>query len=396
MSVCPPGYARERTGPAKQDSPRLLSDCSGLIERLVMLLPPGLLDRAAGDRQARLAALGNLIAALVPGIRLTILTEPGALAAAEAWVARLAPRCSITLAGKVPANTLREEDLWARDSLIVWQGGEGPVYGQPLGDRRNGLATWLGALDGVPVKAVPLHLEGGNQLVGGTIRIVGYQSLAKSREPLWGGNGSLTLAGERLRQMDDRRLCVFGYGGECASLSEHDHAAQYGFHLDLFLSVTGLASGEKPLVLLAEPFAHCKGAAVTAGMARARRALDRTAEGLERSGLTVLRNPVPFAPLSGSAKRYPRYYNNVILDGAPRAGSGRPLVWLPCYGDQEASLRPFDAANANLWERLGFEAVPVYGWSSFVRLWGGIRCATNITERGPACAPQDPAASRAA
>ena len=116
--------------------------------------------------------------------------------------------------------------------------------------------------------------------------------------------------------------------------------------------------------------------------------LDATAERLEDDGFAVLRNKVPYLAHPAYAPNPSlRAYNNVMLENAIRTGRSRPLVWLPHFGDLEPDLEAYDSANRAVWETLGFEVVPVPGWSALVRAGGALRCASKILRRGVAQAP---------
>jgi hypothetical protein len=108
--------------------------------------------------------------------------------------------------------------------------------------------------------------------------------------------------------------------------------------------------------------------------------LDASLFFLEEQGFAVNRNPVPLAVVSDTGKRLPRLYNNVLLENALRPGRSRPQVWVPQFGDREA-LEEFDSRNLAIWQRLGFDPVPVPGWSCLASRNGAIRCVTKALRR---------------
>lgn len=156
---------------------------------------------------------------------------------------------------------------------------------------------------------------------------------------------------------------------------------QCGFHVDQFVSVTGLRSDDRPLLLVADPLAHtgCDARAAT----DLKRKLDASALSLARQGFAIVRNPIPVSPAIDTNKCLPRLYNNVLVENIVRSGQTRPFVWIPHFGDVEA-LDDFDGENRKIWEKLGFYAIGVAGWSHFASRNGALRCATKVINRDPA------------
>ena len=245
-------------------------------------------------------------------------------------------------------------------------------------------------------------LPGGNQVIGPDFRLIGHSSLKSG-----GAAGAISTAArmevlEKLRSLDGRSIHVFGY--RTADLSNVTVVARHvpptpvsdledlvaaghqaGFHVDQFVSVTGLARDGRPVLVVGEP--HVVGHAETPLVENARRLLDASVRSLVRQGFEVLRNPVPYVPTPDSGKRLPRLYNNLLLENEIRPGRYRPMVWLPQFGDLE-DLQEFDRLNREIWERLGFEVVPVAGLSYFASRNGALRCLSKVLKRGDWTATQ--------
>jgi hypothetical protein len=353
---------------------RLVPDCGGLIRSLAITLPPFLFAASqAGKRQA----LQNLAQSLTAGTELILLVETGFEAATREWVSTQRLRCSYRILAHVPAGAMCDADLWTQDTFLAAE-DDGLPQLLPLHqtDHPGQHARWLAAAGYAEAAAPPLHLAGGNHLTGPDFRLVGAQSVLQSASA--GGWGEALARHEGL---DARHLHVFGF-----PLLQRGHPpalAQQPDHLDLVLTVTGItAPAGQPLLLLADPRIGCDpdGPPVPGWSDQ----LDASAARLTADGFAVIRNKVPYLahPLHAPNPTL-RAYNNVILENDIRheLGNGRPLVWLPHFGDHEPDLEPFDRMARRVWEDLGFAPIPVHGWSAMLRAGGALRCAGKVLRR---------------
>ncbi|WP_377297017.1 hypothetical protein [Rhizobium sp. SGZ-381] len=353
---------------------RLLADCGGLIEKLGISLPSAFFGGESFDRWSRpLAPIGNLIAALPAGIALFLVVDRQRLAEAERWLATLPLAVSVTLVPLDMPEGARQSP-WMQDLLHVRDlAGNHLSGGEILSRPGTAVGPALARSLGWEAVSVTVELDGGNQLVGENFRIVGAASLERnglsSPPPESAAPADLGL----LETLDDRPVHLFGYRAAGGT-----RLHQPGFHVDQFVSVTGLSRNARPLLLVAEP--RLEGGGESRLVEQARSQLDASAVSLERQGFAVIRNPVPFAVTPDSGKRLARLYNNVLLENVVRKGREKPLVWLPHFGDVEA-LSAYDEANRHLWQDLGFEVIGVSGWSHLASRNGALRCSAKVLQR---------------
>jgi len=356
----------------------LVPDCGGLIDQVALTLPTGFLRSSHSDEWFQpLIPIGNLLKSFPAETLVFLLVDQGALALAAAWVEALAATCRIQFVPMTDGGAAVESP-WLQDVFHIRSGfGQGAVSGEilTLDGRPEGRA--LASFLGIATRPAMTGLHGGNQLVGDDFRLVGHNDVA-------GASGA--AASLALEAMDSRPVTSFGYqvsdlmraapDGVAAELEARVH--QFGFHVDQFVSVTGLLRDARPLLMVAEP--HLPEGPPVPMVEDARRRLDASVSRLRRQGFEVLRNPVPWVVAPDSGKRLPRLYNNVIIENQSRAAGRKPLVWLPQFSDVEP-LHTFDSRNREMWQGLGFEIVPVYGWSYFSSRNGAIRCVSKILRR---------------
>ncbi len=421
----------------ESDGRTLVEDYGGLIERIAIAVPRKLFDPGNSVRTKLLAAQANLVKSLRPEMTLVVLTEPESEQSVRQWLSEISCPCRFDIA-VTPENIVMPADFaWIRDSVHVWKTGAGMQLGAPRSDggRRGDHAFWIGAHEGVEVEPMDMHLAGGNQLVGNEFRIVGYNSFRASQSPRFGGDNTLEDACKRIQAIDPRRVEVYGYcstGTSSGSLSSFENveevrtscvdgyldddqagmpesrspgshfresahdvysqmsetvcnpvAHQYGFHVDLFVSLTGKVVDGLPVILVAE--AESVGPSLTGELLSyfqdSKKNLDLSADRLAKRGFKVIRNPVPYAVDTVRNELKARSYNNVILENEVRDSAARPLVWMPGFGAEEQDMQVYDDGNKSIWERLGFDVILVPGWNDLVYAEGALRCATSILSR---------------
>ncbi|WP_077224528.1 hypothetical protein [Agrobacterium tumefaciens] len=368
--------------------PQLLTDCGGLIDTIAFALPGSFFaEKAAWDDVSPLNPIGNLLSALPADVNAAIVVGRASLTPAQSWLSGRQLKCSaalIPLAG--------QDDVphpWVQDMLHV-RVGEGDAGASFVTVTANAVGTSLAAFIGATVTPPDVLLHGGNHLVGPNFRLVGQSSLRGDR-----GVGTHPQRWQEIRAFDTKDLFSFGYRPDDlgnaqplrrASVTESGGANaaqknihQCGFHVDQFVSVTGMTRSGRPLLLVADPIAHGGCDRVANDL---KRKLDASVLSLARQGFEIARNPIAVSPAIDSNKCMPRLYNNVILENVTRPGQERPFVWVPCFGDAEP-LAEFDVMNCNIWEELGFKPVPVSGWSHLSSRNGALRCATKIVKRSP-------------
>ncbi|UXS42939.1 hypothetical protein FY150_20920 [Agrobacterium tumefaciens] len=369
----------------------LMPDCGGLIRTIALTLPDSFFaENRAADTVSPLIPIGNLLSALPADITAVIVTDRASLGSARDWLSSLPASCSTELIPLAGNDSVSHP--WIQDMLHV-RAADAATEFVLVAEKAIGvsLAEYLGAA----TTHSDVALAGGNQLVGPDFRLVGHSSLQDDRGI--GRNAAIpSHRWRKIQALDGRNIFSFGYRPEdlgkvpvsfdfsttetCEAEMAGEKMHQCGFHVDQFVSVTGLRSGGRPLLLVADPVAHggCNARAAT----ELKRKLDASALSLARQGFAIERNPIPLSPAIDTNKCLPRLYNNVILENVIRSGQKRPFVWIPHFGDTE-SLEEFDAMNREIWDRIGFQTIGVAGWSHLSSRNGALRCATKIINRGP-------------
>ncbi|TYC65778.1 hypothetical protein FMN63_25775 [Stappia sp. BW2] len=399
----------------------IVPDCGGLIDRFAVSLPNKVFDSENPHAAKILTAIGNLLQAMPPAVSILVFTDACNEAAAETWLnQQTSCHHEIILAKGAP---LKSADIWAQDSILVQAHGNELRLGAPKCDWPDGtLPSLLADHLSVACHDLPLFLPGGDQIVGEDFRLIGQTSRLRSAASKFGGDGTLLEADRRINQLDHRPVCYWGYrrndltekpsvllrntSSDNETAFDHDRKEDLVVshtvlqralqltqlrpdlvtriercesHVDRYVSPTGLRLNGKNLLLLADPVAVAPEAASKAK--REKRLLDASEHWLRDQGFEIIRNPVPFGTDVKNAVR-PRLYNNILLENAIREGNDKPMMWLPCFGDDER-FTEYDLENSRIWKDLGFEPRHVNGWESLAHANGALRCASKVISRLP-------------
>ena len=324
--------------------------------------------------------ISDFLCALPRRVTVVVLTESGFARRLRFRLEQMKLNCRLEVADNVPSHGLDgRNSLWIRDSFLAAKDLTGPVCVRAWTNGGLKHGEWIAAWKCIRTIEPQITIEGGNCLVGPDFWLVGACSVRMTAEHFRLPN--IAAGRTALSSLDHRQMYVAGYSSsdaEGGGIGNGDaiYQADPVGHIDLVLSITGIKRNGRPVLLLADPI----GSGESSRLATLRRRLAIVAERLEEHGFQVIRNPVPFLPLPGSAGRLAlRPYNNVLLENTPK-----PTVWLPTFSDQEKHLAAIDDSNAQIWARLGFEVIPLPGWTAFADKDGGPRCMANVIERGPA------------
>lgn len=385
-----------------------MADCGGLITDLGLALPSVFLVEtgigAVGEGARLIAPISNLLSSLTAELRVHIFVDRVAFEGARQWLDGLIANCQANLV-PVGSDVGVIRSPWIQDHIHVrTERAQGRERTEIVARPNDILASAIASHLAMDCASEALVVPGGNQLVGQGFRLVGYSQTDPTgfRQDRSQDGGDLWRA---ISEMDGRDTSLFGYrvadirqrrvfeaGGTPGvraqshrqpNFSERhnrleDRIHQCGFHVDQYVSVTGLFIDDRPLLLVADPISLDPNGDRACQMLK--RQLDGSVHLLEEQGFAVQRNPVPLAVLADTGKRLPRLYNNVLLENALRPGRTRPQVWVPQFGDREA-LEDFDSRNLAIWRQLGFDPVPVPGWSCLASRNGAIRCASKVLRR---------------
>ncbi|NKI59913.1 hypothetical protein HCG46_16710 [Labrenzia sp. PO1] len=397
----------------------IVPDCGGLIETIAISLPQKVFDPGNPHAEKILAAIGNLLKAIPSSVSILAFADAFNEAAARGWIeTQTECRYDIVVAG---ARPLESADIWAQDSILVQTRGNDLRIAAPACDWPRGILPRLLAEHlSVACHDLPLFLPGGDQIVGEGFRLIGHTSRLRSASNKYGGDSTLLAADRRIGELDNRPVCYWGYRRqdlfEKTTVDTHKNKAgkntadsnreggldwqtandllgdlpfshlrpdlvttieRCESHVDRYVSPTGLRHNGKHLLLLADPVAVAPEAISKAK--REKRLLDASEHWLRDQGFEIIRNPVPCGVDVKNAVR-PRLYNNVLLENAVREGNGKPIMWLPCFGE-DSRFMEFDAENARIWKDLGFDPKQVFGWESLAHANGALRCASKVIRR---------------
>jgi hypothetical protein len=387
----------------------LVSDCEGTIEQIALALPGDFFQPDMKIWQGDpLVPIGNLLQSFPSEMEAILALSAQSYASACVWIENIRPRCRIVFVTDQASHSAIRSP-WIQDLFHVRvPSDETGAMPEILSLENAPVAALFSRAKGFAQRELRFELPGGNQLVGPGFRLVGasfFQGLGGgadfARDP---------LARDQFLEIDSRTLHVFGYdpaqlanSGQLLSSRNARSVAselmdvtrgreelgklqimpwhQYGFHVDQFVSVTGVVRCGKPVLLVADP--HPVGESARKLAVDARKKLDVSSRALEDAGFSVVRNPVPFAPAQDSRKILGRLYNNVIVEGTRRSGNSAPLMWLPSF-EQAAEFRRFEEANIRIWSDLGFDCIPVRGLDLFASRNGAVRCMTKVIRRNNA------------
>ncbi|TPP05862.1 hypothetical protein [Rhizobium glycinendophyticum] len=386
----------------------LMADCGGLITDLGLALPTVFLAGtgigAVGEGARLIAPISNLLSSLPAELHVHIFVDRMAFEGARQWLDGLNSICQTNLV-PVGSDVSVIRSPWIQDRIhIRTERAQGRERTEVLARPNDVLASAIASHLAMGRASEGIFVPGGNQLVGQGFRLVGY---SQTVPPGFRRDRSLDAWGlwRAISKMDGRDTSLFGYriadlgqGRECEEggtrgvrAQSHlqpnfskrhnrheDRIHQCGFHVDQYVSATGLFVDDRPLLLVADPISFDPDGERACQMLK--RQLHASVLLLEEQGFAVQRNPVPLAVVADTGKRLPRLYNNVLLENALRPQRNRPQVWVPQFGDREP-LEEFDSRNLAIWRRLGFDPIPVPGWSCLASRNGAIRCVTRVLRR---------------
>ncbi len=351
-----------------------------------------LLHAPAYEADAWRSVYRALIDALGPNSAVTVLAE------ANADVDGLLDgRRATTI--KAPAGATLT--AWARDALIA----AGDTTDRPLFlatsalDRRDDAQApaLFAAATGARLIPTGLPFEGGDILIDRDRVLVGADSLRRI------GRGDAHAGGRALAAMfasvDGRARAILPVGGrpgpseterptdtpapgwtEVVGFGQRPDSRQPIFHIDMFVSLTGLDRDGRPIALVGDHVLAARALGHAPLPHATPDAFAAIAHDLRAAGYAVERLPLPLLWTDDVVRRRRTWffasYNNVLVaDG---------VVWLPEYGhDGWPEVDRTDKLAAAIWRRLGFEVRAVPGCLPLAENLGGLHCLANVIRRRP-------------
>ena len=394
----------------RPSSPSLVATAHGAIAQLLLTIPGYAAD--GGDANPYGAVYRDLLAKLPAQTAVVILTHETVADEVRAWLAA-AGRTTPGRDTVVATDDFLGFSVWAEDAYVVISDDDGahafvepaafPRYGDALVADQVSSAARLGLFQ------APLHLQGGNVLVGDDFFFIGidYPLLTFAEgiltAPAPAGEDALLREVYR-RYLDAERTFVpvgttlpvppaaqrpFTMGG--ATWVEDIHAGnapgtrQPIFHIDMFVSLAGRGADGRYRVLVGDPrdAARLTGEPLQAHAMAA--VFDDIARDLGRRGYAVTRTPLPLVYSDDEQARVRSWYfatsNNVLVHAPDGA---RPTVYLPTYahGPFGDTLAATDRRNAEIWEDLGYDVVGLGDFHPFAINLGAAHCIKKYLARG--------------
>ena len=389
-------------------APSLIPSADGAIARMLLTIPsyavhdpPGPVSNPYG------AAYRDLLTKLPPDIALLVLTHEGVQREVTAW---------LDAAGRADgASVVATDDflgfsVWAEDGyVVVTEDGASPAFIEPAAFGRYGdalVADRVSEAAGLGLFQAPLHLQGGNVLIGDDFFFIGldYPILTFEEGILDAPPGDeyevlmrvyrryldtdrtfipvasrlpVPPAQEREFELDGQPWVERLYAGNAPG------TRQPLFHIDMFISLAGRAADGRYRLLVGDP----RHAAEILGTPLQQHAMaeifDDIARQLRDRGFDVERNPMPLVYADDERRRLRRWYfatsNNALVH---RPEEGRPTVLLPTYGHGAfEELAATDARNRELWDDLGFDVVQLADFHAFAVNLGAVHCIKKYLAR---------------
>ena len=400
-------FADELAG-LRPQAPSLVPTAAGAIQRLLLTIPRYAVLGGASNPYG--AVYRDLLAKLPARTELVILTHEGVAAEVRVWLGAAGRRARVDV---VEAEDFLGFSVWAEDGyVVIAEAGGGHAFVEPAAFPRYGdalVADAVAPAAGMALYQAPLHLQGGNVLIGDDFFFVGvdYPLLTFDEGIL---NAPTQAEQDRLLRevyrtyLDAQRTFVpvgtrlpvpaaarREFRLEGASWTEEIHAGnepgtrQPIFHIDMFVSLAGRAADGRERVLVGDP----REAATLTGEPLQPQALapvfDDVARDLAARGYDVLRAPLPLVYADDVEARMRSWYfatSSNVLVHAP-AGE-RPSVFIPTYahGPFAGVLDATDARNAEIWEGLGYDVVALGDFHPFASSLGAAHCIKKYLRRG--------------
>lgn len=391
----------------RPSSPSLVATAAGAIAHLLLTIPSYAVQ--GGARNPYGVVYRDLIAKLPAETELVILTHEAVADDVRGWLAG-AGRATPGHDELVVTDDFLGFSVWAEDAYAVIaedfgvEGGSAHAFVEPAAFPRYGdalVADQVSTAAQLGLYQAPLHLQGGNVLIGDDFFFIGidYPLLTFAEgiltAPTPAAEDELVREVYR-RYLDAERTFVpvgttlpvppadrreFRLQGE--TWVEDIYAGnapgtrQPIFHIDMFVSLAGRGADGRYRVLVGDPRAAAQLTNEPLQAHAMAPIFDDIARDLARRGYAVTRTPLPLVYSDDPGARVRSWYFATSNNALVHAPDGdRPTVYLPTYahGPFATALAATDRANAEVWEGLGYEVVALGDFHPFAINLGAAHC----------------------
>lgn len=393
---------------APTDTPQLLDDASGRIERVALVV------NSARTSTLRNTAMTNAIINALPERSRVTLVAPDR----DAFAVQSNPwRDRITW---VDVEKHYRLTIWPQDPFLVLRDDDGYrllVSGEFDRAEDSELGDLLATSLDWPAAHSKLSFEGGNIVADEQFVFIGAntiranamrldqtdQSIARDfrtvlgkqvvvlgpvPQPIGHIDMMITPLGDKTLLLADpgwgARLAQQALANEPASVMAFEQRCMDNFFGDRGIDNVLLEDGER----YRPPDLVGATAGAIADSQHIAPVMDTLRQQLLDMGFTVQRvpylqqaPPVPTTTTETAPARpapgYPQItYNNVLLENYRERGSRIRVVYLPQYGWEQ-----FDRVGREVWEKLGYRVVPVPGFAVSAMYGGALRCSAKVLAR---------------
>lgn len=398
-------FLEELAGP-RPARPRLISTAEGSIARILFTIP------AYAVRSEPLANIFQEVFEKLPKeSSLVVLTHESAADDVRAWLHISGHEDTSNV---VTAPDHLHFSIWAEDGYVVVSDsdGGGTSFVEPYSFPRYGdalIADFVSNATDLGKAQAPLYFQGGNLLIGDDFFFIGADYPAESLHYV--NTVLVPNPGERPSELvrrlyseyldTERNLLYLGStipvpeeeersfildGDEWTELIFAGNRAgtvQPLFHIDMFITLAGRDPDGRYRVLVGDPALAADLLGETLPPHAMREVFDNVAQGLQRLGFAVSRNPLPLVYVDDPGDRYRTWYfatsNNALVE---ISDDGQKRLLMPTYGHGEwASLRLVDQRNAEIFAQLGFEVVKLGDFHPFAANLGALHCIKKYLAR---------------
>ncbi len=400
----------------RPSAPSLVGSAAGAIARLLLTIPSYAVEGGAGNPYG--VVYRDLLGKLPAQTELVVLTHDAVAEDVRGWLAA-AGRTTPGHDEVVATDDFLGFSVWAEDAYVVIShgaaGAGGPAahaFVEPAAFPRFGdalVADQVSAAAQLDLFQAPLHLQGGNVLIGDDFFFIGIDYPLLTFEegiltaPSQDGEDELVRQVYR-RYLDAERTFVpvgstlpvpaaaqreFRLDG--VTWVENIHAGNAAgtrqplFHIDMFVSLAGRGADGRYRVLVGDPRAAAQLTNEPLQPHAMAPVFDDIARDLERRGFDVTRTPLPLVYSDDPDARVRSWYfatSNNVLVHAPEGA--RPSVFIPTYahGPFADSLAATDRRNAEIWESLGYDVIGLADFHPFAINLGAAHCIKKYLARG--------------